>query len=199
VAFRTHNVGVRLAQLADVGTLAGRVLAAPPRLGAVRLVCVDGPAGSGKTTLAAALADVLGPGAVVVHLDDLYEGWAGLGGVWARVEGQVLGPLEQGRPGRWQRYEWEAERFAEWHDLPVPEYLILEGCGSGPRAVDGRANLIVWVEAPAEVRLARGLARDGEHLRDHWLRWMASEAEHFARERTRERADVVVDGRSGSA
>ena len=31
------------------------VLAAPPTLGAGRLVCVDGPAGSGKTTLAAAL------------------------------------------------------------------------------------------------------------------------------------------------
>ncbi len=31
------------------------VLARPPTLGVGRLVCVDGPAGSGKTTLAAAL------------------------------------------------------------------------------------------------------------------------------------------------
>ena len=143
---------------AHVDALAAHTRGAVPRLGAVRLVCIDGPAGSGKTTLARALADRLGPGAVVVHLDDLYEGWSGLGGVWERVEAQILSPLEQGRPGRWQRYDWTAERFAEWVDLPVPECLILEGCGSSPRAVDGRANLIIWVEAPADVRLARGLA-----------------------------------------
>ena len=181
----------------QIAETVGSVRARAPRLGPVRLVCVDGPAGSGKTTLAQALADCLGQGAVVVHLDDLYEGWAGLGGVWERVEEQILRPLEQGRPGRWQRFDWEAQRFAEWVDLPVPIYLILEGCGSAPRAVDGRANLVVWVEAPAGVRLARGLARDGEHMRDHWLRWMTEEAEHFAREGTRERADVVVDGSAG--
>ncbi len=182
------------AQPANVEALATSALAGPPGLGSVRLVCVDGPAGSGKTTLAAALAAALGEGAVVVHLDDLYEGWAGLGGVWERVEAQILRPLERGHPGRWQRYDWEAERFAEWRDLPVPEFLIFEGCGSAPRAVDGRANQIAFVEAPADVRLARGLARDGEHMREHWLRWMAEEEAEFARERTRERADVVVDG-----
>lgn len=180
----------------DWQALVAAVRTGSPRLGSVRLACVDGPAGSGKTTLAAALAAALGEGAVVVHLDDLYEGWAGLGGVWERVEDQILRPLEQGQPGRWQRYDWAAERFAEWVDLPVPEFLLLEGCGSAPRAVDGRASLIAWVDAPADIRLARGLARDGEHMRDNWLAWMVEEEAEFARERTRERADVVVDGRA---
>lgn len=179
----------------SVGALAARVAAAPPRLGGVRLVCVDGPAGSGKTTLAAALAGALG-GAPVLHLDDLYEGWSGLDSdLTARLEDQVLRPLEQERPGHWQRYDWEAGRFAEWHDLPVPEHLVLEGCGAGARAVAARASLLVVVEAPADLRLERGLARDGAHMRDEWLRWMGLEAVHLAREGTRERADVVVDGR----
>ncbi|MGY2085929.1 hypothetical protein [Blastococcus sp. SYSU DS0539] len=39
--------------------LAARLLAAAPRLGGTRLVCVDGPVGSGRTTLAARLADVV--------------------------------------------------------------------------------------------------------------------------------------------
>ena len=179
----------------SLSAMAEAVRAAPPRLGPVRLVCIDGPAGSGKTTLAAAIAGELGPGVVVLHLDDMYEGWSGLGGVWERLEEQVLHPLELGHAARWQRYDWAAERFAEWVDLPVPQYLIVEGCGSAPRAVDGRAALIAWVEAPADVRLARGLARDGEQMRDDWLRWRAEEAAEFAREGTRERADVVVDGR----
>ena len=54
--------------------LADRVLADPPRCGTIRLVCIDGPAGSGKTTLAAALAAAVrrrGRSVEVVHLDDL--------------------------------------------------------------------------------------------------------------------------------
>src|SRR5690606_19374214 len=87
--------------------------------------------------------------APVVHMDDLYEGWSGLGRVWDRVEAQLLTPLAAGRPARYQRYDWVAERFAEWCDVPVPGALVLEGCGSAPAAVDGRASLVVWVEAPA--------------------------------------------------
>lgn len=189
--------GARASTAVSVAELAGRVASAAPVLGPVRLVCVDGPAGSGKTTLADRLADGLrdeGLAVSVVHLDDLYEGWSGLGGVWDRVETQVLGPLGRGAPGRWQRYDWIEGRFAEWHDLPVPDVLVLEGCGSAPRAVDGRAVLSLYVEAPPRVRLRRGLDRDGEAMRPEWLRWQVLEAAQFATERTRERADVVVDG-----
>ncbi len=71
---------------------------------------------------------------------------------------------------------------------------MVEGCGSCPRAVDGRAVLRVWVEAPPAVRLARGLARDGAALDSHWRRWQEVEAAAFAVEDTRARADVLVDG-----
>lgn len=172
--------------------------ASEPALGAVRLVCIDGPAGSGKTTL----ADLLGLElrAQVLHVDDLLEGWDdGLDAMWPRFQAGVLEPLAAGRPGRYRRYDWVAGRFAEWHDVPVADALVLEGCGSARRAVDGVAVLRVWVEAPGDVRLARGLARDGEALRAQWLAWMRLEAAHFAVEATRERADVLVDGGGGPA
>jgi len=166
--------------------------AAPPRLGHVRVVVVDGPAGSGKSTFADALA-VAGADAVL-HLDDLYEGWSGLeGSLWPRLTAQVLEPLRRGRPGRYQRYDWGAEGFAEWVDVPVPTMLVVEGCGSARRAADAFASVRVWVEAPPGLRLERGIARDGEHLRPQWERWMTDEAEHFRVERTRERADVRLD------
>jgi uridine kinase len=181
-----------------VGELVARATSALPQLGTVRLVCVDGPAGSGKTTLAGLLATAVGSGSLltasVVHLDDLYEGWSGLDGVWERLESQVLVPLGRGEPGRWQRYDWAAGAFAEWHDLPVPDVLVLEGCGAAPRAVDDRAVLRLFVEVPPKVGLRRGLERDGEEMREEWVNWQVREAAHFASERTRERADVVVDG-----
>lgn len=180
---------------ADV--LAERVLRARPRLGGVRLVCVDGPAGSGKTTAAGALAGRLtarGACALVVHLDDLYEGWSGLdGSLWPRLAAQVLEPLRRGRPGRFQRYDWAVGGFDGWVDVPVPDVLVLEGCGSARTAADPLVALRVWVEAPRELRLARGVDRDGPGALDHWLAWMQDEAVHFVAERTRERADVRLD------
>ena len=165
------------------------------RLGPVRVVCLDGPAGSGKTTAAAAIAAAAGRGCTVLHLDDLYEGWSGLeGSLWPRLSAQVLEPLRRGRPGRYQRYDWSTGAFAEWVDVPVPDLLVIEGCGSARRAADAVAVVRVWVEAPADVRLERGLARDGVDAREHWVTWMADEAQHFARERTRDRADVHLDG-----
>ncbi|MGZ4454286.1 MAG: hypothetical protein ACXVWX_15310, partial [Nocardioides sp.] len=69
-----------------------------------------------------------------------------------------------------------------------------EGVGAAALPVDPWAVLRVWVEVPEELRLARGVARDGEALRHEWLRWAALEQAHFAADGTRERADLVVDG-----
>lgn len=177
--------------------VAQRTVASRPRLGPVRLVCVDGPAGSGKTTFAATVRDELvGRGLVVgvLHLDDLYEGWTGLeGSLWPRLAAQVLEPLRRGRAGRYQRYDWVGGAFDGWVDVPVPQALVLEGCGSARRDVDALASVRVWVSASADLRLTRGLERDGEAAREHWLRWMDDEAAHFARERTADRADLRVD------
>jgi uridine kinase len=174
-----------------VDRLAARVRGSAPRLGGVRLVCVDGPAGSGKTTLADRLGVALG--AQVLHVDDLLDGWGGLVGMLPRLQEWVLEPLAAGRPGRYRRYDWIAQEFAEWHDVPAADFLVLEGCGSARRAVDPVAVLRVWVEAPADVRLARWLARGGEADRAHWSGWAHDEAAHFLADETRSRADEIVD------
>ena len=176
--------------------LARDVEQSDPRLGAARLVVVDGPAGSGKTTFAGRLAECLT--AQVVHMDDLYEGWSGLDdAVWERLHAGVLGPLSIGSPGCYRRYDWEAGRFAEEVVVPVTPALVIEGVGAGALRTDSFASLRVWVEASEPVRLERGIARDGDALRSEWLRWVAVEARHFATDGTRARADLVIDGESG--
>jgi uridine kinase len=174
--------------------LADRVRAAPPRLGAVRLVCIDGPAGSGKTTFAGRLAAALGPAAGLVHMDDLYAGWT-LTGAAARLAAGVLRPLAAGGPGAYHRFDWPAGRFATVPTaVPVADVLLVEGCGAFRRDLAPWTTLVVWVEAPRELRLARGLARDGAGHERHWRRWQELEARHSARERTREHAQLHVDG-----
>ena len=184
---------------ADVGSLASRVLAEQPRLGSTRLVCIDGPAGSGKTTFAGRLAAALGPAATLVHLEDLYDGWT-LTGAVARLRAGVLQPITEGRPGAFCRYDWGVGAFAaETTPVPPAPVLIVEGCGSSPRALDRWTTLRIWVEAPTAVRLARGLARDGADLEPEWRRWLQTEAAEFAREDTHARADVRVDGATAAA
>ncbi len=180
------------------GDLADRILAAPPRLGPVRLVAVDGPAGSGKTTFAARLVDAFtaaGVEAPTVHTDDLLEGWADLVSFWPRLAEWVLDPLRAGEPARYRRYDWEAERFGDdWQELAVPPVLVLEGVTSARAAIRPELTMAVFVTAEPDRRLARGIARDGEQLRDQWVRWMLDEQRHFTDDRTAGQVDLVVDG-----
>ncbi len=186
-------MGLRPA-LTGFADLAERVRAAPARLGGTRLVCVDGPAGSGKTTFAARLAATLGADTVVLHMDDLYAGWT-LTGAVGRLTAGVLRPLAEGRPGAYHRYDWYAGRFLDAAEtVPCTRVLLVEGCGSSPRLLDPWSSLRVWVEAPAALRLTRGLARDGTAQAEHWRRWQDQEAAVFAAEDTRARADLQVDG-----
>lgn len=166
------------------------MLAAPPTLGPGRLVCIDGPAGSGKTTLSARIADVV-PGAQVVHCDELLQGWRGLPGLAATVAA-LLTPLASGRVGQWRRWDWLADAWAETHDVTPGGLLVLEGVGSWSPAIADLVGVLVWVEAGPDVRLDRGLARDGEPMRAHWEQWRLDEDELLARLGTRDCADLVV-------
>ncbi|MFG1628624.1 uridine kinase [Kribbella sp. NPDC049227] len=191
---------------ADHGTLApltidallDNVQAAPPRLGRTRLIGVDGPAGSGKTSLAAkiqARAEARGLRTGIIHMDDLYDGWTGAVRGFGLLRDHVLQRIADGREGRYRRYDWHLGAYAELHVVPVTvELLVVEGVTSCDRDADRWQSLRLWVETSNEVRLDRGIARDGEALRDHWLEWMRWERDHFAEQETRSRAHVIVDG-----
>ncbi len=172
--------------------LAGRVRASPARLGRTRLVVVDGPAGSGKTTFAGRLAAELDD-APVLHLDDLYDGWT-LDGVVDRLRDQVLEPVAAGRAARFLAYDWAAGVFAVPTTVPAAGVLVVEGCGAAARAVDDLVSLRVWVQAPPEVCAQRWAARGGAAMTAFRATWARAEAAVFTREDTRARADLRVDG-----
>ncbi len=176
-----------------LAALADAARASRPRAAATRVVGIDGPAGAGKTTLAARLAEQLG-GAQVLHMDDLYPGWDGLAEAPARLLEWVLEPLSRGAAARYRRWDWAGGHYAEWHEVPVAPVLVVEGCGAGVRAIAPYLSLLVWVEAPEELRMRRGIERDGEAFAPHWRRWAERERALFAAEGTRRRADLRVDG-----
>jgi len=176
--------------------LAEEIFAAPARLGDARLVTVDGPSGAGKTTFARRLVAALTVrGSVaLVEIEGLYEGWT-LDGAWTRLDEYVLEPLAAGWAGGFHPYDWATESWSpRWHPVPVSQVLVVEGCGSSPQAADGFTTHQIWVQAPAEVAFARGSTRKGVDLDRRLRAWKEVEAAYFTEQRTRQRADLRVDG-----
>ncbi|NAZ77638.1 dephospho-CoA kinase [Kineococcus sp. T13] len=169
-----------------VGALAAALDAVPAPAAGPRVLAVDGRSGSGKTGLAAALADALA--APVVHLDDLYPGWDGLAAAVELLRG-VLAGLRGGGAVRHPVWDWAADAYRGEVRLPSTGVVVVEGVGAG---CAGPVEVLVWLEAAAGVRRRRALARDGEVFAPHWDSWAAQEERLFAAHDVRARADVVL-------
>ncbi|HEU5470869.1 MAG TPA: uridine kinase [Actinophytocola sp.] len=155
------------------------------RLGAVRLVAIDGPSGSGKSGLADRVVGRLRGAGVGVELvrTDYFATWDEPVGWWPRLVEGVLEPLAAGRPGGYRRMEWLAgrPRPGEWVRVGVPEVLVVEGVSAGRRSVRERLSALVWCEHPDPVeRLERAVARDGEACRAPLQAWQRFEEGWFA-------------------
>ena len=170
----------------------------------VVLVGIDGRGGAGKSTFARALAARLAQ-ASVIEVDDFYRpsatrlpaGDPDIGGnfEWRRLRDQVLLPLRRGEEARYQRYDWGADAMAEWHTVPPRGTVVIEGNYSTREELRDLYDFRIWVEAPAELRLARGLERGGINTRERWLEeWMPEEERYLAAQEPWRFADHVVDG-----
>jgi uridine kinase len=171
------------------------------------IVGIDGRGGAGKSTVARELAGAV-RGTRIVQFDDFYLrssqrrerrelGDAEIGGDfdWGRVRDQVLEPLRAGKPARYQRYDWVQDELAEWHVVDPGGVVIVEGNYSTRPELRPYYGLTLWVETPHELRLRRGLERDGEEARSSWLNeWMPEEDRYLAAFQPLDHVDLLIDG-----
>jgi uridine kinase len=159
------------------------------------IVGVDGPSGSGKSTFARRLASVCD--APIIEIDD-FVSWRSFAGWWPRFNREVLEPLSRGESIRWGVRDWDNDEFGDavngFKELPWSPLVIFDGITCTRAAAGGTIALRVWVDAPGDLRLQRGIDRDGESYRELWLDWIRQEDFFFTGDATRERADVLVDG-----
>lgn len=155
--------------------------------GDLTLVGIGGHGGAGKTTLAHAI-----PEAEIVSTDEF---WTGDGFDLERLRREVVEPLACGETARFASFDWVA-RAARGRRLIEPAgVVVVEGVCALHRDLRDAYAVRVWVDAPYHVRLARGVARDGEQARRTWVEhWIPSEEAYVARDDPVSCAHVVVDG-----
>lgn len=170
--------------------LAAHLRTLEPSCGPVRLVAVDGHAGSGKSTFAGRLAAEL-DGAPVLRLDDLashdalFE-WAG------RLTAQILEPLARGSAARFEVYDWHRRRFDRVAEVAPAPVMLLDGVGAGRRAVRPHLACVLWMDREADDSWSRGRSRDGPGLAGFWDGWVRAEQRHFTDDPTRPHAHLLV-------
>ena len=102
-------------------------LSARPLRG-IRIVGVDGPGGSGKSTLTRRLAERTA--ASVVEIDD-FVSWNDFAGWWPRFDDQILQPLLRGEDAHYQIRDFEDDPYGRslgrWKTLPWTPFVIFDG------------------------------------------------------------------------
>mgnify|MGYP006272585391 CR=1 FL=1 len=160
---------------------------------AVQLVCIDGPAGAGKTYLSETLLEHF-PQACVVHMDDLYDGWINAldDGLTHRLNSWILEPLQRHQPLMIQKYDWASGSFGTPSELAYGDLVILEGVGSAQTIAREVASTTIFIDVKPEEGKKRVLERDGESVAPFLSEWQIQEAKHHKKHATRESCDIVL-------
>lgn len=192
-----HSAAYRAAYAPAYRVIGREYLAALPVLSALArlwnrprlLLCIDGPCGSGKTTLSHLLAPVLQ--AEVVSMDDFFlphgrkmpERLSRPGGNadWERVLEEFLHPWQTAGRASYRPYDCHTDSFLPARTVDSARIAVLEGSYSLLPALGGRADLRVFLTVNPQEQRRRILERNGpEALQSFVTRWIPLEQAYFS-------------------
>ena len=153
------------------------------------LVTLDGPCASGKTTLAGALAAVLG--AAVVHTDDFVvphafktpERLSLPGGNCdaERLAREVVVPWKEKGAATVIRYDCHGDRMLPGEPIGGEDVLILEGSYCNLPLIRQHADVRLFADTPTGTRMGRLRRRESpESLARFMSRWIPLEEAYFS-------------------
>jgi uridine kinase len=155
------------------------------------VVGIGGHGASGKSTLAAKLASML-DGVQVIPTDAF---WNGSSFDLARLRTEVLDVLLAGETASYDAWDWASASAAGRRLVEPTGVVIIDGVCALHEMFRADLDVRIWVDTPADIRLERGVARDGEASRSRWVDvWMPNEARYVAHDRPIECAHIIIDG-----
>jgi len=177
------------------------------------LIAIDGGSGSGKSTVASAVAEKLG--AVLVPADDFFaahitdEAWAqrdvkarAADSIdWKRLRHEAIEPLLAGKRARWHSFDFVSGArsdgtycmLAEFEERSPANVIVLDGAYSARPELTDLIDLSVLVDVPVALRHERLSAREDRARLDSWhARWDGAEDYYFTQVRPVSSFDLVV-------
>lgn len=165
------------------------------------LVAIDGRCGSGKTTLAALLEELLP--CHVFHMDDFYLPADRRAPDWQtipagnmdleRFRTEVLEPARAGRAVTYRPYDCRSGTLGEGTLCPPRVLTIVEGSYSQHPSLAKYYDLTLFLTCDPAVQSARLQAREGDYYPMFRQRWIPLEERYLAAYRISGNAGVVLD------
>jgi uridine kinase len=156
-------------------------------------VGIGGHGASGKSTLAGRIADEIADTQIVAT--DSF--WNGTQFDLDRLRTDVVDVLLAGDVAVYDAWDWATRQPRPGRRVAPTGVVIIEGVCALHRMFRDDLAVRIWIDAPDDVRPARGAARDGEGARDTWLNvWMPNERAYVERDDPISCAHVIVDGTS---
>ena len=178
-------------QLPELKQLLPKLVA---KCGECIVITIDGPAGSGKTTLAKELSSAL-DSCYTIHMDDLYEGWdSTLTPNLTKKLQRILEYVKMESRIQFVPFDWLESNFSPQVELPTPKYLIIEGVGSGQSAIRDFISLSLWIEVLPDIGLEQVIKRDGPAVAQFMPAFIVAQNAHFEKEATKKSADYHLSG-----
>lgn len=159
------------------------------------VIAIDGPAGSGKTTLSKQLAADIDD-VEIIHVDDLYQGWSDAfsARLTASVISQILVPISEKIDFTYEIYDWRSNKFHKSKLVPKNKIYILDGVGAGQSQFRPYLSKIIWLNISDEIGLSRVLQRDGAEILSPMQEFQKAQKLHFASDLTENAADFHYEG-----
>ena len=164
------------------------------------IVAIDGACGSGKSTFAARLAELIDCN--LFHMDDFFlpmaqktpERLAQPGGNCdaERFAAEVLAPLKTGEPFSYRPFHCHTQALGDPIAVTPKRVTIVEGSYALHPLLDSAYDLRVFLTVPSDLQRVRIIRRDGEAM---WKRfeseWIPLEQRYFQSFRISERCSFT--------
>jgi uridine kinase len=169
------------------------------------IIGIDGLGGCGKSTLSKELL-VIAKNTEIVHMDDFYKTEnmrkeldinyeIGCFFDWRKLEREVLIPFSNNIEITFQKYDWPSDSLKNWQNISNGSNLIVEGVYSTRKELSKYYDYKIWIDCPPEIRLARGIERDGIEIKEYWQNvWMKQEDEYLEKHKSFLEADLIILG-----
>jgi uridine kinase len=184
-----------MVQVRNLSELVDKVNESSKKCGQTKIIVIDGPAGSGKTTLAKSLSGLL-KNCPIIHMDEIYDGWENALSPKTSQDlvEWVINPLLESRSIEFVKYDWYLEKRIEKVVINLPKVLIIEGVGSSSFEISKYASLKLWIEVTKETGINRVLTRDGQQIQEQMKKWQSQESKFFIENNSKENSDIWIDG-----